>query len=98
MRWHLGKRTTPWTAGRALEQNALVLDVATTGLGRYPKIVELVCADRDGNVLINTLVDPGEPIPRDATLVHGITDACVRGQPGIGTVMEHWSRCWRTTG
>jgi len=34
-----------------------------------------------------TLVNPGRPIPEEATKVHGITDAEVRSQPAIRDVM-----------
>ena len=39
-------------------------------------------------MIIDTSVDPGVPIYREATLVHGITDADVRGKPGVHRVME----------
>ncbi len=39
-------------------------------------------------MIIDTSVDPGGPISREATLVHGITDAGVRGKPGVHRVME----------
>ena len=34
-------------------------------------------------MIIDTSVDPGVPISREATLVQGITDADVRGKPGV---------------
>ena len=39
-------------------------------------------------MIIDTSVDPGVPISREAALVHGITDAGVRGKPGVHRVME----------
>ena len=39
-------------------------------------------------MIIDTSVDPGVPISREAALVHGITDADVRGKPGVHRVME----------
>ena len=57
---------------------------AAWGSGR----LEIACVDRDGGVIIDTSVDPGVPISREATLVHGITDAGVRGKPGVHRVME----------
>ena len=39
-------------------------------------------------MIIDTSVDPGVPISREAALVHGISDADVRGKPGVHRVME----------
>ncbi len=72
----------------------IVLDTETTGTGRDARIVELAAARVDvhsGRVIERRgmLLDPGCPIPRDASQVHGITDAMVRGKPTLGQV---WSR------
>jgi DNA polymerase III alpha subunit (gram-positive type) len=34
-----------------------------------------------------TLVDPGRPIPRASTAIHGITDEAVRGAPALDRVL-----------
>ena len=57
---------------------------AVWGSGR----LEIACVDRDGGVIIDTSVDPGVPISREAALIHGITDADVRGKPGVHGVMD----------
>lgn len=54
----------------------LVLDTETTGLERG-EIVQIAIVHRLGDVLLNTFVKPKEPIPADATAIHGITDAMV---------------------
>jgi DNA polymerase III epsilon subunit-like protein len=41
-----------------------------------------------GDVLVDTLINPGEPIPPDAIDIHGITDDQVAGAPSFGDVVE----------
>lgn len=45
------------------------------------KIVEIAVIDLDGNVLINTLVDPNKAIPKEATEIHGIANKMVENAP-----------------
>ena len=66
----------------------VAFDLETTGLRpAFDAIVEIgaVRFRADGRELatMTQLVDPGRPIPADATRVHGITDAMVRGRPLI---------------
>jgi DNA polymerase III epsilon subunit family exonuclease len=62
----------------------VAFDVETTGL--FPgvdRIVELGAVQFRGDFVIDTwtcLVDPGMPIPTDASRVHGITDQQVKGK------------------
>lgn len=63
------------------------IDVETTGLSpRTSRVCEiaLVCS-RGGAVLehFSSLVDPGLPIPPEASGIHGITDDMVRGSPSF---------------
>ena len=63
-----------------------VLDTETTGLdpGLGHRLVEVACIVLDGGEIGETwctLVNPGRPIPPDASAVHGITDAMVRDAP-----------------
>lgn len=61
----------------------LFLDTETTGL--HPpkdKVVEVAIADDAGNVLLDTLVNPGRPIGF-ATTIHGITDEMVSSAPTL---------------
>mgnify|MGYP000946426169 CR=1 FL=1 len=69
----------------------IVLDTETTGRHETARVVELAAARVDvhsGRVLDSRgmLLDPCEPIPRDATRVHGITDDMVRGRPTFSQV------------
>ena len=68
----------------------LGFDLETTGFDpRYDRIVEfaLVGSDVNGShINIQSLVNPGRKIPRNATEVHGITDSDVRG---VGNFESH---------
>jgi DNA polymerase-3 subunit epsilon len=71
-----------------------VLDTETTGLERG-EIVQIAIINSAGEILLNTLVKPVEPIPSDATRIHGITDEMVKDAPSwidlapkIKTILE----------
>ena len=54
------------------------LDLETTGTDpETDRIVSIAILDEEGTPLLEALVDPGRPIPAEATAVHGITDADV---------------------
>lgn len=56
-----------------LQDNAIIIDTETTGLGSRDEIVEISALDCEGNVLLDTLVKPLGDISREAQRVHGIT-------------------------
>jgi DNA polymerase III subunit epsilon len=66
-----------------------VFDTETTGLLPHKDDIVQLGAVRvlNGRIVvgerINQLVDPGRPIPPASTKVHKVTDAMVRGKPGI---------------
>jgi DNA polymerase III epsilon subunit-like protein len=62
----------------------LFLDTETTGLsGRTDRLVEIAIVGETGEVLLNTLINPGRPIPAEASRIHGITDHLVREAPAF---------------
>lgn len=73
-----------------LDRPLVVLDLETTGTDtRTDRIVEIsfLKIDPDGGHRSYTLrIDPGVPIPAEATAVHGITDADVAGKPMFSRV------------
>jgi DNA polymerase-3 subunit epsilon len=83
------------TKDRPRLTHILAFDTETTGIGHDARIVELAIARIDlatGEVTGTpraTLINPGCLIPRDATRVHGITDAMVRGAPDAGAVLRN---------
>ncbi|KAB7833563.1 3'-5' exonuclease [Streptomyces mobaraensis] len=76
-----------WAAGALVDPDVVVLDTETTGLHSGARIVEIAVLSSGGEVLLDTLLDPGEPIPRDASAIHGITDADVAGAPRFTDVL-----------
>lgn len=74
-----------------LDQDCLILDTETTGLGDDAEIVEITIIDTTGAPLINTLVKPSKTIPAEATAIHGITDAMVANAP-------HWTDVYHKVG
>ena len=69
----------------------IAFDLETTGLQpKMDAIVEIGAvrfrgAERAGSFC--RLINPGRPIPPEASAVNGITDEMVAGQPGIHTVL-----------
>jgi DNA polymerase III subunit epsilon len=59
--------------------NFVVLDTETTGINSTSEIVSIAVIGSDGRVLLDTLVHPTRPIPKEATAIHGITNDMVKG-------------------
>lgn len=57
-----------------------ILDTETTGL-HDGEICQIAIIDNHGKVWFNNLVKTKEPIPADATAIHGITDTMVSDAP-----------------
>lgn len=69
----------------------VAFDTETTGLDSYSRIVELAGVRYEHGREVSrfsTLVDPGCSIPREASAIHGITDAMVRGAPRARTAIR----------
>ena len=71
-----------------------IADSETTGLGKDARICEYahVECSLENNRLVaanrfETLVQPGVPIPAEATKVHGITDEMVRSAPSLQQIL-----------
>jgi DNA polymerase-3 subunit epsilon len=71
-----------------------VADTETSGLGKDARVVEYahILCKLENNRLVETgrfesLVNPGIPIPTEATKVHGITDEMVKGAPCISDIL-----------
>ena len=72
-------------------ERVVVLDTETTGLSKSDRIVELAAIEvepRTGRIgpTVHRRVNPGKPIPRAATRIHGIRDADVRDEPSFGAL------------
>ncbi|KXJ32945.1 3'-5' exonuclease [Pseudomonas sp. HUK17] len=73
-------------ARRWLEQDVLVLDTEATGLGEEAQLIEVAVMTLGGRVLLDTLVRPSIAVPREATLIHGLTDAHLSQAPSFPEV------------
>jgi DNA polymerase III epsilon subunit-like protein len=75
------KEAKDWAYKRLYsDENFLILDTETTGLGDA-EIVDICVMSRYGQELLSTLVKPTIPIPADSTRIHKITDAIVETAP-----------------
>ncbi len=68
--------TPPWA----------VLDCQTTGIDAGLRVIEIAIVGHNGRTIIETLVNPGVPIPSSATTLTGIDDAAVRCAPNWKTI------------
>ncbi|MFD8146097.1 3'-5' exonuclease [Streptomyces sp. NPDC059708] len=70
-------RLREWAAATLADPSVVVLDTETCGLDDDSCVVEVAVITAGGEVLLDTLINPGVPVPAEATAVHGITDADV---------------------
>jgi DNA polymerase III epsilon subunit-like protein len=59
----------------------LYLDTETTGLTTCDRLIEIGVVNDFGQVVFESLINPGIPIPAEATAIHGITDEMVLNAP-----------------
>ena len=76
-----------WARRVLADESCVVLDTETTGLHDGARIVELAVLGIDGSVLLDSLVNPGVPIPVEATRIHGITDGMVKDAPTFSDLL-----------
>ncbi len=73
----------------------VAFDLETTGIKpKESMIVEIGAVLFDGDCAVKgygSLVDPGVPIPPDASAVNGITDDMLRGKPRIADVLAEFA-------
>ena len=75
-------------AQKALKKNIVVLDTETTGLGPGAEIIEISCVGRDGEILLDTMVQPRGPIEPEAQEVNGIRQQDLADWPPMEIVMD----------
>jgi DNA polymerase-3 subunit epsilon len=84
-------------------QRLVAVDTETTGLSPNDghALIEVATVSIDDGVIAepwSSLIQPGRPIPPDATAVHGITDAMVAEAPApAGVIAELRRRCGDAT-
>lgn len=70
-----------WATSIAHNPYAVVLDTETLSLRPEDGICDLCIVAIDGTILFDSLINPGRPIPTEASNVHGIRDEDVRDAP-----------------
>jgi DNA polymerase III epsilon subunit-like protein len=81
------RELSEWAAAVLDDSTVVLLDTETTGLEDDARIVDIAVITVAGDVLVDTLVNPGEPIPPEATDIHGITDAMVADAPSFAEIL-----------
>lgn len=76
-----------WAYAALTDPSVVILDTETTGLDDDARVVEVSIITTAGNVVLDTLVNPGQPIPEAATSIHGITDSMVAAAPTFTEVL-----------
>lgn len=67
--------------------NLIILDVETTGLDpNTHQLVQISLMNNKGKIIFSSLINPGRPIPPDATKIHGIKDSDVANAPTLAEI------------
>jgi len=70
---------------------AIFYDTETTGIkAERDRIIEIAAYDPVNNLTFEKLVNPGSPIPAEATAIHHITDEMVAAAPGFDVVAQEF--------
>jgi len=79
-----------WWARELLDapHNSVILDVESTGFTYRDAITEFAAIDLNGTVLINTLINPKQPISSKVSTITGITDTMVADQPMFADLLD----------
>ena len=78
---------TQWARRILDDPTCVVLDTETTGLHDGARIAQIAVLGIDGEVLLDSLVNPGVAIPAEATGIHGITDDMVKDAPTFSDLL-----------
>jgi len=70
-----------------LDKNPVFLDTETTGLGKYAVVCEVAVLDKNGDILLNELVNPQTSIAAQVSAIHGITDDDVKDAPSFQDIL-----------
>lgn len=62
------------------DQHPVYLDTETTGLTSTDEVIELTIIEHDGSLLFSRLFKPTQSIPRQAQLIHHISDSMVAAE------------------
>lgn len=76
-------------ARQIMATDPLFLDTETTGLDDDSEVCEIAVVTASGRTRFQTLVRPTQPIPAEATAIHGITDEMVANAPTFDRVLPN---------
>jgi DNA polymerase-3 subunit epsilon len=88
------RKAMAWAAAALADEQAVILDTETTGLGEASQVIEVSVIDIHGNVLFDSLCRHcliGQ-IPPAASRVHGITDEMLATAPTFPEIYEELKR------
>jgi DNA polymerase-3 subunit epsilon len=80
------EKAIEWAISVAHDPRAVVLDTETLGIKPDAGLCDVAVVAMDGLPILNSLVNPGRPIPAEASDVHGIRDADVRNAPNFADI------------
>jgi DNA polymerase III subunit epsilon len=72
-----------WAQSLFALPNFYILDTETTGIGKTDEIVQLGIIDKNGEVVMDSLVKPTKRLSREVIRVHGITNEMVADAPPL---------------
>ena len=78
------------TGKKWLDEDPIFLDTETTGLDETAEIVEIGIIDINGEPLLETFIKPHNPIPKEVTKIHGITNEMVNDAPYWSEIHEQF--------
>jgi|GEM_PF-285515 len=83
---HTRPEVIKWAQELMKNENLLILDTETTGLGDYDEIIQLAIIDIRGRVRFHKFIQPMTEISDEAFAVHGITDQKISAAPCFADV------------
>lgn len=78
-------------AKQLIDDDAVIVDTETTGVGDDAEVCEITILDASGMPLLDTLVRPTQPIPAETTSFNGITNDMLVTAPAWPEVAERYA-------
>ncbi|MCA9911783.1 MAG: 3'-5' exonuclease [Anaerolineae bacterium] len=79
-------RVQEWARMLFAGNNFYIIDTETTGLGQRDEVVQIGVIDKNGEVVMDTLVKPTQRVPMGAIDVHGISNEMLMDAPTFADV------------